>query len=130
MMRGVEHLPYQERLLELDLFSLKKRKLRGDLVNAYKYLKCGCQEDWTRLLPVVPSDRTRDNGHKLKHKKFHPNMRKNFFTQRVTDHWNRLSRDVVEILKIKRYSKSRVVVESSALEIFKTCLDTVLGNLL
>ncbi|KGL75651.1 hypothetical protein N309_03608, partial [Tinamus guttatus] len=51
------------------------------------------------------------NGQKLKHHKFHMNLRKNFLTVRMTEHWNRLPREVVD---------------SPSLEIFKTRLDAVL----
>jgi len=80
-----------------------------------KHLKGGCQEDGVKLFSVVPSNQTRGNGHKLKHKKFRLNMRKNFVPLRVMEHWNKLPTGAVE---------------SPSLEIFETRLDKVLCSLL
>ena len=110
MIRG---LSYEERLKELGLFSLEKRGLRGVHIYVNQYLKGGCQDDGAGLFLVVPSDRMRSNWHKLKHRKFHRNMRKNFSTVRATEHWKRLPKESVAF---------------PPLEIFKILLNVILCN--
>ena len=113
MMKGLEHLFYEERLSDLGMFSLEKRTLRRDLIND-KYPSYGRQRDKARLFSEVYGDRTRRNSHKLKHRKFSTNVHKNVFTVRVMEHWNRLP---------------RVVVETPSLETCKTLLDPYLCKL-
>jgi len=88
---------------------VEQRTLRGCFVNVYKYLKGGCK-DKARLFSTVPCDRTRGKEDKQKHSRFPPNIRKHFFTVKVTECWNRLP---------------RVIVESPSLEMFKSHVDTV-----
>ena len=116
MKRGLEHLLYEERLRDLGLFSLEKRMLREDLSTVYKYLKCGSQMDEASLFSVVCSYRIGGNGQKNWNTgSLITNTRKNFFTVRITEHWNRLPRKVLE---------------SQFLEIFKTHLDAFPCDLL
>ena len=63
----MDHLLYEERLRDLGLFSLEKRKLNGDLITVYKHHKCGSQMDGPRLFSVVGSNRIMGNEEKLEY---------------------------------------------------------------
>ena len=114
MIRGLEYLSYEERLRELDLFSLEKRRLQGDLTVAFQYLKGAYEQEGEQLFTRVDSDRTRRDFFKLRQGRFRFYIRRKFFTQRVVTHWNRLPREVVD---------------APSLEVFKARLDEALGNL-
>ena len=78
---------------ERGLFSLEKRRLRGDLISVHRYLKGA--EDGARLFSVVLSARIRGNGHRG----FPLNTRIHFCAVWVMVHWHRLLRDCGDLQK-------------------------------
>ena len=113
MIRGLEHLPYEDRLRKLGLFSLEKRRLWGDRIAACD-LKRAYKQEGSKLFGRVNNSMTRGKGFKLKEGRFRLNVRGNFFTRRVVRCWNGLPREVVDALSV---------------EVFKARLDGVLDNL-
>jgi len=96
------------------LFSLEKRRLQRDLIEAFQFLKGAYKKYGDGLFSRPCCDKTRGNGFKLEGGRFRLDIRKKLFTMRVMKHWHRLPREVVD---------------APSLETFKVRLDRALSNL-
>ena len=98
---------YEERLKKLNLFSLEKRRLRGDLIQVFKYLNRFNNVDHGNMLELHTNQRTRNNGRPLKEKRCHTDIGRRFFSNRVVRHWNKLPAEVVNAKTISTF-KNRI----------------------
>ena len=99
---SIRHLGYHRRLDRLNLFSLEKRRLRGQLIETFKILK-GIDNVDSQNLFSLNSNHTRSNGWKLELKRFNTSQCGNFFTYKVASYWNRLPADVVNSTTVNQF---------------------------
>ena len=112
MIKALEHLSYKDRLRELGLFSLEKRRLQGHLIVACWYVKEAYKKAGEILFIRACSDR--GNGFRLEEGRFRLDMGKKFFTLKVVRCWNRLPGEILDV---------------PSLEAFKARLDGAASNL-
>ena len=98
----------------LEMFSLEKRRLWGDRIAAFQYLKEAYKLEGSQLFTRVDNGRKKGNGFKLKERRFMLDMRGKFFTERVVRCWHRQPREFLD---------------APSLEVFSARLDGALGSL-
>ena len=111
---SIRHMSYERRLERLNLYSLEKRRIRGQLIETFKILKGIENIDYKKLFNLS-RNQTRSNGWKLELKRFNTSQCGSFFTYKIASYWNQLPEDVVNSANVNQ---------------FKTRLDKVLDNLL
>ena len=101
--QGMRDIPYDRRLKMLNLHSLERRRLRGDLIEVFKWYRGYNKGDVNRILRISNQDRTRNNGFKLEKSRYKKEIGKNWFSNRVVDKWNALSGQVVSARTIESF---------------------------
>ena len=102
LIKTIRNLPYEERLKRCKLMSLESRRRRYDLIETFKIMKRIYKVDPTKLFKTKESQ---TRGHSLKIYKPHSrlNTRKNFFSQRVINDWNKLPETAVNAKNILNF---------------------------
>jgi len=98
MINGLKKVPYEGRLRLMDLPSLSYQRLRGDAIEAYKYVDGKYSVDWSSLLPLADETSTvvtRGHTFKLKKRDCKKSVRLNFLSYRIVNFWNSLPESVV-----------------------------------
>ena len=111
---GLKHLSYSDRLKNLNMFSVERRFIRGDMIEIYKMLKGQVSLNFNEFFTLADDSRCRGHSYKIKKNYCRLDVRKNFFSQRVVKLWNDLPQEVLD---------------SSSLNVFKGRLDGYMNSI-
>ena len=96
---------YEDRLTDLNLFSLEKRRIRGDMIEVWKIISGHENLDRSYFFELQENSITRNNGCKIVGRRFQTEIARNWFTYRVVDEWNRLPNLVVNSETLSTFKK-------------------------
>ena len=103
MIPNLRNKSYEERLEELNLFTLSHRRLRGDLIQVFKIIKGIDNMDCSKYFTIDRSNYTRGNGCKIVGRSFNSHESKHFFFHRVVNLWNGLPREVIDCNTVETF---------------------------
>lgn len=95
MFPHLRSLPYQERLTRLNLFSMERRRVRGDMIETFKQLKGLSDTEGSSLFQRAENTEVRGHPLKIVKPRAHTGVRQHFFSHRVVNRWNKLPETVV-----------------------------------
>ena len=96
LVKSLQELSYEDRLNELKLYSLKDRRLRGDLITVYQIITGKMDINMGKLFEYADTRQTRGHQYKLKMPKVcQTEIRRNSFSHRIVLPWNNLPADIV-----------------------------------
>ena len=96
MVSRLKTLPYNERLRELNLPTLRYRRLRGDMIELFKMIM-GIYNNEISLGLQYNTSNLRGNRYKLFQRQIHYDLRKFSFSNRIINVWNSLPDAVVAV---------------------------------
>ena len=105
--------PYEERLRVAGLFSLERRRARGDLIEVFKMLRGLDKVKFEDFFEPRNDSRLRGHSVTLKKQKCRLDLKKYYFNNRIVDFWNKLPESVIG---------------ASSLTVFKKNLDKWMGD--
>ena len=103
MIKECRKLDYESRLRKCKLISLEDRRTRGDLIEVFKIVKGFDKLEFNRFFEFNTRGRTRGHKYKIVKKRCKTELRRNFFSQRIIDTWNKLPSEVVEADNINTF---------------------------
>ena len=105
MIPSVKSLPYQDRLEQLNLWSLEDRRIRADLIQVFKIIHGISSIKFRTFFEYSTYDRTRGHSLKLVKKRARLDLRQHFFSERVVNMWNSLDNDTVRASSVNSFKR-------------------------
>lgn len=102
MIQGISGMDYGSRLRTLNMYSLEDRRIRGDLIQVFKFIK---QQD-VEGFDFVTNNKTRGHNFKLIKSRFNREGRKHYFYNRIIDSWNNLPVNVVNSTGVSDFKRN------------------------